>query len=825
MAADVSFAVAELQARLFTEREFNRLLDRVVAADDALNAVTFTVEKGRGEGDANFGKAGGGAATSTETNLAGGWTVRMSVWRDMSAALCVTNDDLWSVIRAFWRADERSPSGRIPSGQFPAIRDALSASVDAWASSHVAVGFADIDRFKAFNDIHDWDGGNVLIGAAAQALAAAAPPSCVVVHLSGDEFLVFVAGETAHEALAVCAALRSAAEAALLAAEAEAGGTQNTGLSMGVASFAPGDADTGRLFEHLRERAGKAMKPDGTKRYGVVSVSSGELAPPVVAADADGLAVLLTASRLTAAVPFGNSWLNVLADRAAGAAEAGAGGVAALLVDSVADVPLGALRTQAGELLRPPGDVLNGEAAFAPLELALALAAGVARAVLAGRAGPWELSVAWDGEGARLMMDGVDVFTTGTEPQQPRTAAILRAGHAESGVAGTTRAMLVRIGAGSDELPVELFADQVYVDDRPSVGGGLPDLWEAAVAQVVDAAASNPNIGRVYIVGNADHAPHTVRLLEDSLAWVTPGAADALAYKLGIGTARISDVGRRLKGGARRVASLDDVVADLLGFFETAPPLAAAVDDPRARTAPRALRSSDVSETYRLRAWDGCRVRTAFQAFPVALDLLRHSGAPRQQDQNQRSYLELSDFRIVLENPTADPVPAFYLHEKDRLDEYYEAEFVSPGGLFRSALDADGQLTAVVEHVAGALTRGTSTRRAVLVLPHRRPDSDELSPLGLVSIRLAPRLAADGTVLDTSFSWRTVEALVGLPYSLYGSIRFAQELTVQVRRLLPAALARATRPGTVSFIAHSLHLFTDPYAQRIARQIVAEETE
>jgi len=123
------------------------------------------------------------------------------------------------------------------------------------------------------------------------------------------------------------------------------------------------------------------------------------------------------------------------------------------------------------------------------------------------------------------------------------------------------------------------------------------------------------------------------------------------------------------------------------------------------------------------------------------------------------------------------------------------------------------------------MTRGTSTRRAVLVVPHRLPDDGELSPLGLVSVRIAPRLRDDGPVLDASYSWRTVEALVGLPYSLYGSIMFAQELAAQIATRLPTAVARTMRIGTISFIAQSLHLFTDPYAQRIARQVIAEETE
>lgn len=823
MPADMAFAVAELQTRVFSALEFNQVLSGVIAGDQALQAVSFTVEGGYGTG-AKLGAGGAGTPTSTETELVGDRTVQLVVWRDMSSAGSVTSSDLWAMFKAFWRADERSPSAGILSGQYGAMRAALQGSVDAWAAGHVAVAFADIDRFKQFNDRNGWEAGNGLIRAVGQALAAAAPPSCVVVHLSGDEFLVFATGDRAHEALGVCLALRTAAEAALLDAEQAGGGTRATGLSMGIASYARGDVDGTDLFELLRDRAEKAMKPDGAKRYGVVSVSPGPAAPPADAADADGLAVVLTAARLSRPVPFGNSWLNVLADAAQTAASHDLGdGLAPALQRAVEGLVVPADRAQAHESLRPPQDVLNGGLPLAPLEIVLAAACGVARAALTGRSGPTSVDVAWTEAGAQLSVAGAPVLAVGAPLAEPRTTVLLREGHAQGAPAATTRALLVTVGSGGDAFPADLFAGVVYVDDKPSVGGGLPDLWEAALAQVVDTASENPNVGRVFIIGNIEHAEHTLRLLEAPQDW--DAAADTLAYKLGTGTARIRDVGRRLTGAARQVTALDEIVAELLAHQESAPPVAALVDDPRVRTVPRALRNAAVPETYRLQTWDGCRVQTAFQAFPVALHLLRHSNAPRLQDQNQRAYLELSDFRIVLENPLTDPVPAFYLLEKESLEAYYQAQFASADGLFRAALDADGQLAAVIEHVAGAMTRGTSTRRAVLVIPHRLPDDGGLSPLGLVSVRLVPRLRDDGSLLDASFSWRTVEALVGLPYSLYGSIRFAQELAAHIAARLPTAMARTMRTGTISFIAQSLHLFTDPYAQRIARQVIAEETE
>jgi len=429
--ADVAFAVAELQSRVVSAREFNELLAGVIAGDQALQAVSFTVEGGDGTGT-TLGAGVAGNPTSTETELVGDRTVQLAAWRDVSYAASVTSGDLWTMFKAFWRADERSSRAGNLSGQYGSVLAGLATSVEAWAAAHVAVAFADLDHFKQFNDLNGYEAGNKLIRAVGQSLEAAAPPSCIVVHLSGDEFLLFATGDRAHEALAVCIVLRTAVEAAILDAEQALGGTRTTGLSMGIASYAPGDAANTGLYELLRQRAEKAMKPDGAKRYGVVSVSPGPEAPPAYAADADGLAIVLTAARLSLPVPFGNSWLNVLADAAyAAASHDPGGGLAPALQRAVEGLAVPADRAQAHESLRPLQDVLNGGLPLAPLEIALAAACGVARAALTGRYGPTSVDVAWTEAGAQLSVAGAPVLAVGAALAEPRTAILLREGHSQ----------------------------------------------------------------------------------------------------------------------------------------------------------------------------------------------------------------------------------------------------------------------------------------------------------------------------------------------------------------------------------------------------------
>ena len=214
---------------------------------------------------------------------------------------------------------------------------------------------------------------------------------------------------------------------------------------------------------------------------------------------------------------------------------------------------------------------------------------------------------------------------------------------------------------------------------------------------------------------------------------------------------------------------------------------------------------------------------TIAAAFPVVLEMARHAEAEAViLDAAGQELRELVDFKVVLRRPTNDRVPAFYLGESGSLDEYFRRAFIGEGSLFGSEFVADGQLEAVLTHLKEVVTGGArfATRRAILVVPHRVQAGRELAPLGLVSIRVIPRFQRDSVSLLYSFTWRTVEAFVGFPYSLYGSVSFAEYLTEELRSRVPEPMRRQIAMGELSYIAHSLHMFLDSYGQNIARQIV-----
>jgi hypothetical protein len=157
------------------------------------------------------------------------------------------------------------------------------------------------------------------------------------------------------------------------------------------------------------------------------------------------------------------------------------------------------------------------------------------------------------------------------------------------------------------------------------------------------------------------------------------------------------------------------------------------------------------------------------------------------------------------------------------LEKYFDREFCRPDGLFRKQLDLGDQLRVVVEHVVRSVTEwGFNTRRAILVVPHV-PTGGQPAPLGLVSVRILPRTIGIRTKVDFSFTWRTVEALVGLPYSLYGSVCFSEYLIRMINEEISGH--RTVELGELSYIAHSLHLFADEHSLAITKRIIDDASD
>ena len=269
-------------------------------------------------------------------------------------------------------------------------------------------------------------------------------------------------------------------------------------------------------------------------------------------------------------------------------------------------------------------------------------------------------------------------------------------------------------------------------------------------------------------------------------------------------------------------AEPDDVVDHLISVLEPPAELtqpSESVTDSASHFLERTLSEREI----RLGSADGCRVTTAARAYPVVIEIIRKTKqAWEARDQAGVSLRELTDFKVHLTTPCLDKIPAFYKEESKSLEGYFQREFIDSNGTFGRVLHQTGQLDPVLAHVSGTIGKAqmaATTRRAILIIPHDNRLAEEVAPLGLVCVRVVPRITDAHLRFDFSFVWRTVEVLVGFPYSLYGSVRFSEHLTEQIRRRLEGR-EPPVEMGELSYIAQSLHMFTDEYGQIIARRIV-----
>ncbi len=344
------------------------------------------------------------------------------------------------------------------------------------------------------------------------------------------------------------------------------------------------------------------------------------------------------------------------------------------------------------------------------------------------------------------------------------------------------------------------------------------------MARVMATLYANPNIVAVLLLGDVRHGVQTNKKLEKLSHFgaepqpISAADLDWFADRIAMPTSVIAAASKRLAGKLFRVATQEDLIARAHEALLSPPATVLSqvqVAPKPSRFIQRQLETASIS----LRIEDGCRVSTLALAYPLVLEVLRSTLSERTvRDQLGQSLAEVVDFKLVLTTPANELVPTFY--DRESLEGYFQSQFIRTDGLFRQQFSAQGndQWTAVLDHMTKVIVeQGSGTRRAVLVVPHRLEDG-LVDPLGLVAVRLFPSYGKGGVSLNFTFIWRTVEALVGFPYSAYGSIRLAETIVAELRLKLDASAN--VNLGYVDYLACSLHMAVDDATMNIARRII-----
>lgn len=391
--------------------------------------------------------------------------------------------------------------------------------------------------------------------------------------------------------------------------------------------------------------------------------------------------------------------------------------------------------------------------------------------------------------------------------------------------------LLLPIGDGAIALAKsmrQLVADIVEIDDRPVAGGGLPDFWQSNVSRTVRACLRNPNIQRIIVLGKSANAKATLSRLDmDEEAW-TRGMHD-LYRRISISLEHLLTFRKRRIGidlieepNSQNVRNAIFGVTSSIETNESAPQTINLEEEAKRRR----ISVAPQTENIRLLPIDGLRTTTLTDAYPQAINLLRSSEAPYQIESSQRRFREFSSFKLVLTSPYVETVPDYWKGERETLDDYVGKNFSRQNGLFGKPLHAETDdkpslYRLGIDATVAAVRQQRPTRR--IFLPVSAADARFDQPLGLCAIHVMPRFRDGKCYLDFQWIWRTVEALVGFPFSAYGSISWSKEFYETVTTTLLQSDAKTNvELGELTYLALSFHMFLDEGDTEIARAIVQD---
>ncbi len=467
------------------------------------------------------------------------------------------------------------------------------------------------------------------------------------------------------------------------------------------------------------------------------------------------------------------------------------------------------------------------EAEFSDAELGLAILRGIFNKpeILEKRIG---FSI---NESVKVAVDGESVFTHGENHGEEFQWEGFR-DKATKEKSDIRKTILIQAGSKSVNLPIDIFYKVVKVDTRPTSSGSLPDFWEGAISELISLMKNQPNLVNILIWGDVDNTQKVLFYLNNIKKWSSDSKEQDFQYRyIARKTCRtVEDIMLFQEKFAEHIVwcnSEEDIIIHTYKALSVKAKSMSFSEDtvPNSRFLERKLSYTKIQ----LNITDGCRAESIEVAFPTVLEILRNAYRDNPErkmlDQNEEELFELTNFKIVLEKPTYKKLPIYYYYDQKKLNLYYGETFGDGKGLFRKPLEESGQIDGMICHIIEAIDskRQYETRRAILVVPNVIEEDKGYSPLGLVAVWVTPRLADGKITIDYSFTWRTVEAIVGLPYSMYASVTFAEEVTQMIReKVKHTDISESINLGQVSYIAHSLHMFLGEARMNIVRGIVDE---
>jgi diguanylate cyclase (GGDEF)-like protein len=685
----------------------------------------------------------------------------------------------------------------------------------------VAVFMVDLDHFKDVNDQYDHSVGSSVLAQFGDLLRQQCQEGAIAIHRSGDEFFLLVPCNELSTPLALACRIQKTVRTNAYRGIEEIQLTAAQGICV--------CNDKGLSFKSAVTIAEKAYNPKGknqTKlRDSVRLVCASNTAKPSCGEENRKAAFIIVKTHLNSSCLFKNPYLDFLSFVATNQkCESD--------IQENVDSTIKWINpeTITGMQLLGSSEKISYYCGWSSDELAFALFHGFCRNTTIGGKRELSLTFCKSGCGFSITSGQKVLYSYGDgSVNEIGESYMLVTPERKIEEYATQTTVLVQIGEQKLPIPEDCFYHVIRIDARATIGGNLPDFWAAALSELIEMLWNHAFLTHVLVFGKKEHGKTFFDILQKCDKWGSGSYSFSfLSKKMQQPIERIQYVQERLKQAVQffEPGDSDNIIPAMVSICQSDRWVQQSYGS-RIDSQHRFLNRSLSYEKIRLGIKDGCIVDTLEEAFPTVLEIIRNCDVDNYlgsiSDQAGRELRELPNFKIVIKKPSSRNVPNYYEEEKDELERYYQSVLGDEGGFFQKYLQANNQYDAVLNHIVHLISKEGlqyATRRAVLVVPHCVENSEDITPLGLVSVYIAPREQGEDIVLDFSFTWRTVEAVVGFPYSLYGSVRYAERILDEICQRCDPLQGINLKIGAVSYLAYSLHMFLDDTYTQIIRGII-----
>lgn len=832
-----------LEHRYHTKNEFEALL-REYAEEHGLDGIYYSVEKKQEALETPccyfYGFECKDYSPTVQKTLtiefsASSITVSYSIWSKKNTA-CNIERDVEEIINSFLDTSHVGRCTLLPTYGDPSK---LEITINRFLElkKFVAVFMIDLDHFKDVNSNFGHENADTVIFEYGNLLASLSEERAVVIHRSGDEFYIIMPCDNLIDPLDLAYhigdkarqhAYKKAPKMILTAAQGIYIASQPVTSFPDIIKYAE-NAYSGKSSENGEDSENAKEGEDGKKRDSVRFYQPSPVGKIQEPALDRNLAYVLTRSQLDDLHVFRNPFLDFISLMMSRCGDSKK--ITPEIVNKEVEHWLSWLKPDPVLGMRFLDQNADDDliCAWSYEELAFALFHGICRNTACHGKKVNLVFNPEQSESFQILLDDKIVYSYG-QAFDPASFSDYTIQLPDCPIDDCTirNTVLVRIGYGPLPIP-NCFYRVIKIDTRPSTGGNLPDFWAGALSELISLMSVDESVDHVIVYGNASNAQNICNILHDIENWGTQEYTwDVLAKQTKQSPTGIQNCKERLTG---RITFIDEedtnkLIQELMCTYSEAH-LRRREPSADKTHEHRFLNRRLVDDSFQLQLKDGCTVGTMEEAYPLILEILRSHTGTEMSDEAGRKLKELDNFRLTITNPSSKSIPQYFREQTTDLEQYYKNSFGTEDGFFQKHLKEGGQYDAVLQHIVKLINANGlkyATRRALLVVPHIIEDQNNITPLGLVSVHISPRQINNEIVFHFSFTWRTVEAVIGLPYSLFGSVKYAETLLEEIKERLHNAQTPVLKMGNVSYIAYSLHMFLDPPYEQIVRGIINDAT-